>query len=413
MVKTKIMKKLSFLKITSSMFVCLMILLSACTKEIEDEPLLNGTPENENFLRSGQNGADMYIVVLNDDFEAATELNQTKGYDNRKEVMTGYLNRYLNGKGIQKEQVEHVYTNVYLGFSVKLSGPQLQRLEQDPRVKSIERDQAIVLGKPIKDPPPPPPQPDQIVSWGTTRVGGPIDGTGKRAWVIDSGIDFECPDLNVDKVNSRCFVPKTRKTFLSPDDKYGHGTACAGHIAAINNDIGAVGVAAGASVIAVRVLNDNGAGMSSWFLAGADYVASVAQPGDVVNISLRYPASDDIDNAVIAIGALGIRVAKSAGNDALPTYLSPGRAVGANLYTVAAFAEGDIWASFSNYGDAVDYCAPGFNVYTCWLDGTYVYGGGTSAAAPHVAGLLLLGDVNSDGYVTCPYDGKEYPIAHR
>ena len=128
MSKIKIMKKFSFLKIASSMLVCLMILLSACTKEIGDEALLNGNLEDEILLKSGQNGADMYIVVLNDDFEAAAELNQTKGYDKRKELMTGYLNRYLNRKGIQKEQVEHVYTNVYLGFSAKLSGPQLKRL---------------------------------------------------------------------------------------------------------------------------------------------------------------------------------------------------------------------------------------------------------------------------------------------
>ena len=389
-----------------------LVFLWSCTKEASNDGFIKGDPGSGVLLKSGANGADMYVVALNDDFDGAAELSKVNGYDRRKEVMTGYLNRFLQGKGIDGEQVEQVYATIFPGFSAKLSAPQLERLLGDPRVKSIEPDQSIALGKPTP-PPPPPPQPAQIIPWGTLRVGGPVDATGKRAWIIDSGIDYECPDLNVDKVNSRCFVPgRTKKQILSPDDQYGHGTACAGQLAAINNGIGTVGVAAGAWVVAVRVLNENGGGMESYFLAGADYVATAAKPGEVVSISLGYPASDAIDNAVIKLGNLGIKVAMSAGNDYLPTFKSPGRAEGVNLYTVAAFSEGDVWASFSNYGPHVDFCAPGVNCYTCWLDGAYLYGGGTSAAAPHVAGLLLLGDVVPGGYVVCPADGVSYPVAH-
>lgn len=403
------MKNSIYFKIAALSFACGLILLSACTKEAEDNAFLNNNPKTGTLLKSGQNGTATYIVVLNDDFEAAGELKEVRGYDKRKEVMTGYLNRYLNGKGIDKEQVEHVYNNVFLGFSVKLNGPQLQRLQQDPRVRSIEPDQAIALGKPGT---PPAPQPSQVIPWGVTRVGGPGNGIGKTAWVIDSGIDLDHPDLNVNITLSRNFVTSDKKN--KGDDLYGHGTACAGQIAAINNSFGTVGVAAGATVVAVRVLNEYGSGTSSWFIAGADYVAATAKPGDVVNISLGYPPSPDIDNAVLVLGAKGIKVALSAGNESTLSYRSPSRVNGDNIYTVSAMGEGDLWASFSNYGNPpVDFCAPGINCYTTYKNGTYLNGGGTSASAPYVAGLLLLGAINTNGFVIGDPDGNPDPIAHR
>lgn len=402
------MKSLVYFRITSLTMVVSMILLTACMKEDENTSFQNGDPESGTLLKSGQNGAATYIVVLNDDFEAAAELKGIQGYDRRKEVMTGYLNRYLKGKGIGNEQVEHVFSTVYMGFSAKLSEPQLEKLQQDRRVKSVEPDQVIALGKPG---PPPPPQPDQIIDWGVARVGGPFDGTGKTAWVIDSGIDFEHPDLKVNTRLSRNFVLGENKN--KGDDGYGHGTAVSGHLAAINNSIGCVGVAAGATLVAIRVLNDSGSGSVSCFIAGIDYVAATAAPGDVVNISLISLPNVNVDNAVLALGKKGIKVAIAAGNDGTAVSGSPNRLDAENIYTVAAMDKNDQWPSFSNYGPHVDFCAPGVQVYTTHEGGTYVMGEYTSSAAPHVAGLLLLGPVNTDGYVYCPKDGQLYPIAHR
>ena len=76
-------------------------------------------------------------------------------------------------------------------------------------------------------------------------------------------------------------------------------------------------------------------------------------------------------------------------------------------------ASGDTWASFSNYGTPVDYCAPGVSIYSTYKGGSYASMSGTSMAAPHVAGLLLLEDITTNGYVSNDPDGTPDPIAHK
>ena len=78
------------------------------------------------------------------------------------------------------------------------------------------------------------------VQWGVRRT-GIADGTGKRVWIIDTGVDTGHPDLDVDTVLSKCFVSGE----TSVEDNNGHGTHVAGIIGALNNSIGVVGVAFG------------------------------------------------------------------------------------------------------------------------------------------------------------------------
>jgi hypothetical protein len=67
---------------------------------------------------------------------------------------------------------------------------------------------------------------------------------------------------------------------------------------------------------------------------------------------------------------------------------------------------GDNWASFSNFGNPpIDYCAPGVSIYSTYKSGGYATMSGTSMAAPHMAGLLLLGNINSGGTVKGDPDG--------
>lgn len=229
----------------------------------------------------------------------------------------------------------------------------------------------------------------QCTPWGITRVGGGLSGAGKRAWILDTGIDLDHPDLNVNVVLSRSFVTGV----FSPDDEYGHGTHVAGTVAALDNAIGVIGVAAGAEVVSVRVLNAQGQGQKSEIIAGLNYIASSPSlsADDVVNISLGGMPSDAEESAVVALAAK-CKVVVAAGNSRRSADLiTPARVIHPNVYTVSAMGTGDIFASFSHYGLSVSYCAPGVAIPSTWLRGGYTNMSGTSMAAPHVAGLLLLG----------------------
>ena len=215
------------------------------------------------------------------------------------------------------------------------------------------------------------------------------NGIGKTAWIIDSGIDFGHPDLTVDSIRSKSFLPGV----TSADDENGHGTHVAGIIGAKNNNFGVLGIASGATLISLRVLDKEGNGTLSGIVQALAYASANAKPGDVVNLSLgEDEASDILDQQVQATAAKGIFVTIAAGNDGkLANIYSPGRANGENIFTVSAVDSLDNFASFSNYGnDVVDFAAPGVRILSTYKDGLYAKMSGTSMAAPHLAGLLLL-----------------------
>jgi subtilisin family serine protease len=119
---------------------------------------------------------------------------------------------------------------------------------------------------------------------------------------------------------------------------------------------------------------------------------------------------------VQSTAARGIYVAIAAGNDDQPARnFSPGRANGANIFTVSAVDSLDNFAGFSNYGnDVVDFAAPGVRILSTYIGGRYAYMSGTSMAAPHLAGLLLLRGTNiaTSGRAKNDPDGTADPIAH-
>jgi subtilisin family serine protease len=198
----------------------------------------------------------------------------------------------------------------------------------------------------------------QIVPGGVTRVGGPALTAGQLAWVIDTGIDLDNDDLLVLWPLSTNFVQSEPN---DGQDLNGHGTHVAGIITAKNNAIDVVGVIPGNPVVAVRVLNSNGNGLISDIVAGVDYVASLARAGDVVNMSLSAPVRvAAIDQAVVRAADSGILFALSAGNDHVDaSTASPAGVNHPNVFTVSATGGDDCIASFSNFGSAVDFGAPG------------------------------------------------------
>jgi subtilisin family serine protease len=263
---------------------------------------------------------------------------------------------------------------------------------------------AVVTGKPSTPAP-------QSIPWGITRIGGSSDGTGKTAWIIDTGIDMNHPDLKVSQTLGRNFVT----IGATPEDDNGHGTHCAGIVAALNNSQGVIGVAAGATVVPIKVLNRKGSGAYSAIIAGVDYVSGAAKAGDAVNMSLGGPIYTPLDDAIMAMAAKGIKVALAAGNESQDANnVSPAHINGPNIYTISAMGTSDAWASYSNFGNPpVDYCAPGSSIYSTYKGDTYATLSGTSMATPHVCGLLLLGTIRTDGYVSGDPDKNADPIAHK
>jgi subtilisin family serine protease len=161
-------------------------------------------------------------------------------------------------------------------------------------------------------------------------------------------------------------------------------------------------------------MDSSGSGTTSSVLAGINYVMSNGKAGDVVNMSIGAGISPTIDDAVLKASAV-LKFAIAAGNESDYAYnYSPGRVNGPNVYTVSAMDSNSSWAYFSNFGNTtVDYCAPGMTILSTYKNGSYIAISGTSMAAPHVAGLLLLGSITTSGYVTNDPDGTPDRIAHR
>ncbi len=268
------------------------------------------------------------------------------------------------------------------GFVAQLTKNEVAKLALEPSVKTVEPDRIVALGTCFTIVAP------SLITWNISKVGYG-NGIGKTAWIIDSGIDFDHPDLTVDVTRSRSFISGNN----SADDENGHGTHVAGIIGAKNNNFGVLGVASGATLVSVRVLDKDGTGTLSSIIEALSYVSANAKPGDVINMSVgEDQPSDLLDQQVKLTAAKGIFISIAAGNDAKEANLfSPGRANGPNIYTVSAVDSLDNFASFSNFGnDVVDYAAPGVRITSTYKDGLYAKMSGTSMAAPHVAGLLLL-----------------------
>ena len=373
-----------------AMLLIILAVFQSCNK-----PEMEG-PSGDDLMLKSADGKISYIVVLKD-AELNNELASLKGYEKEQATVKKATEKILSRAGISDGEVSYVYGTAITGFSVMIPPGQLKKLELDPSVEYIKEDQVVSLIQPdtriLKRPSSPPPPSGETIPWGIQRVNGPGNGAGKTAWIIDTGIDLDHPDLNVDVENSANFVPRE----TSPEDMNGHGTHVAGIIAAINNEMGVIGVAAGAKVVAVRVLNRQGSGAYSTIMAGVDYAAANASPGDVANMSLGGGYYEPMNAAVEKAAATGLKFAIAAGNEGVEaSKKSPASATGLNIYTISAMDKNDVFASWSNYGNPpVDYCEPGVSIYSCYKNGGYATLNNTSIAAPHAAGILLLGNIRT------------------
>ncbi|MGN3973756.1 S8 family serine peptidase [Tsuneonella sp. SYSU-LHT278] len=301
--------------------------------------------------------------------------------------------------------VGHVYSHTIRGFSANMSEQGMNAMRRsNPSIAFCEQDQEMAIAVVAQGRPEGPTAKAETVPWGITRVGGGGSTASGKAWVLDTGIDLDHPDLNVNVALSASF---TREK--NADDGNGHGSHVAGTIGAkANNGIGVLGVAPGVQLVAVKVLTRSGSGTNSGVIAGVDYAGKNFAAGDVANMSLGGGFSQALNDAVIAAAAKGLKFALAAGNESTSaTTKSPASANGPNIYTISSFAQGDTWSSFSNYGNPpVDFAEPGSSIYSTYKSGGYATLSGTSMASPHAAGLLLFGTPKSGGTVSGDPDGN-------
>lgn len=388
-------------------FILALLTISVISCQKDEIIPVENLNQDQSLVKNGDIIPGKYIVVLKTDATKSLPSNYDEGIALAKEE----AKKVFSKVGFSTEKIDKFFGNSIVGFTAELSELELNSIYKDEKVKLIEPDRWIVLdykitGKPVKT------DAKQTVPWGITRIGGATNYTGSNvAWIIDTGIDLDHPDLNVNTSLSKTFVPRSK----SADDDNGHGTHVAGTVAALDNNIGVVGVAAGAPVVAVKVLDRRGSGAYSTIIQGVDYVASVAKAGDVANMSLGGPVYPALDEAIINASNKGIKFALAAGNESTDANLSsPAHINGNNIFTISAMDSNDNFASFSNYGNPpIDYCAPGVNIYSTYKSGNYATLSGTSMASPHACGVLLLGTPKTDGYVKNDPDGNPDPIIHR
>jgi len=313
---------------------------------------------------------DRYIVVLKKD---ASDSGR---------AADGMARRYGLGVGF-------VYGHALKGFSATIPEGRLEKVRADERVDYVERDKTMrAVG--------------QTLPWGINRVDADTSSTkagngsgavsNVRAYIIDSGIDKTHPDLNVvNHVNCHTSTSECKSTGENNKDCNGHGTHVAGTLAAEDNASAVVGVAPGAKLVGVKVLDCYGRGSTTNIIAGIDWVTAHATEPAVANMSLGGGVSQALDDAVKRSANAGIFYSLAAGNDGKNACdYSPARTgAGTNNGIVTTAATKDeydgAWAQ-SNFGSCVDVWAPGVNVLSTKLGSGTTRMRGTSMASPHVGG---------------------------
>jgi subtilisin len=263
--------------------------------------------------------------------------------------------------------------------------------------------------------------------WGVTQIGAfgvhqsGVTGQGVKVAILDSGIDYNHPDLASVYAGGYDFVNGD----TDPMDDHGHGTHVAGTIAAAADGAGIIGVAPGVEVYALKVLDKNGSGYFSdiimaleWATGGSTLPGSIKV--DITNNS--YGSSMDPGMFVeLAFwltyyqdGVLNVAAAGNSGNPAGTGDNVIYPAAYDSAVAVAATDQSNIRASFSSTGLAVELAAPGKSIYSTYPGGYYAVWQGTSMASPHVAGaaaLVMSGpeavgrDANNDGTYETNGDG--------
>jgi subtilisin family serine protease len=213
----------------------------------------------------------------------------------------------------------------------------------------------------------------------------PTEGAGVKVAVLDSGVQATHPDL------AGAVVPGSDRVVAGGDgtnDQNGHGTHVAGILGARDQGVGGIGGAPRTTIMTVRVLDANGQGDISQLINGINF--AVGNGAKVISMSLGGPnPSSSLQTTVAAAIASGVVMVAAAGNDGTCNAAYPAAYPG--VISVAATGQGvDALAPFSQHGPDVDLAAPGTNIWSDYLGGTYLSMSGTSMATPYVSAAAAL-----------------------